>query len=256
MNRRDFILGLTGFVGATVLYSSLEPFFIDITRVKIDLGYNLKVLHISDTHLHGYGYNFEKLCSLITENLKNIDLVFLTGDIHDESTPSLQVLEDFLNCISKPKIVIYGNHEHYSCNKYPFSEVKRIYESYDSIILVNETTEVNGIKIGGIDWYFDDIDLGNKYLSKIGEVNILLSHTPDTFELKNLKADIVLAGHTHGGQICIPFIGPIWVPSRYGTKYASGLFYEDGRYMYVSRGLGEVIPLRFNCKRELVILEL
>jgi len=256
MNRRNFILGLTGLVGATILYSSLEPVFIDVTKVKIDLGYNLKALHISDTHLHGYGYNFEELCKVISDNTKNVDLVFLTGDIYDEKTPSLKLLEDFLNCISKLKIVIYGNHEYYAHNKYSFSEVKRIYESYDSIVLVNESIELKGVKIGGIDWYFDEVGLGNKYLSEIGEVNILLSHTPDTFKLKNLHADIVLAGHTHGGQICLPLIGPLWVPSKYGTKYASGLFYENGIYMYVSRGLGEVIPMRFNCRRELVVLEL
>ena len=64
------------------------------------------------------------------------------------------------------------------------------------------------------------------------------------------------AGHTHGGQIRLPIVGPIVAPSRYGVKYASGLFHEPPTLMHVSRGVCGVHPLRFNCPPELALLTL
>ncbi|MHB8861657.1 MAG: metallophosphoesterase, partial [Pirellulaceae bacterium] len=87
--------------------------------------------------------------------------------------------------------------------------------------------------------------------------SILLSHSPDQFPWARRHGfNLMLAGHTHGGQICFPLVGPIVCPSRYGVWYASGLFERRPTLMHVSRGLSGVHPLRFRCPPELTLLEL
>jgi predicted MPP superfamily phosphohydrolase len=67
----------------------------------------------------------------------------------------------------------------------------------------------------------------------------------------------MLSGHTHGGQICLPGVGPLIVPSRYGTKYAQGMVQGPICPVYVSRGVGvSVLPIRFNAVPELTMFEL
>jgi predicted MPP superfamily phosphohydrolase len=68
--------------------------------------------------------------------------------------------------------------------------------------------------------------------------------------------DLLLAGHTHGGQIRFPIIGPIVAPSWYGSQFASGVFYRQPTLMHVSRGLAGVHPLRYRCQPEIALLEL
>jgi uncharacterized protein len=84
---------------------------------------------------------------------------------------------------------------------------------------------------------------------------LLLTHSPDQFEwARRYHFDLALAGHTHGGQVRLPLVGPILAPSRFGTRYASGLFYEDPTWMHVSRGIGGKHPLRLGCRPELTRL--
>ncbi|MEX2381358.1 MAG: hypothetical protein WD490_03160, partial [Opitutales bacterium] len=68
---------------------------------------------------------------------------------------------------------------------------------------------------------------------------------------------LIFAGHTHGGQVRIPFYGPIFLRSRYGTKYAEGLFEKGNLSMLVNRGLGMIrAPIRFNCRPEIGLVTL
>jgi uncharacterized protein len=87
--------------------------------------------------------------------------------------------------------------------------------------------------------------------------SILLSHSPDQLPWARRHGfDLMLAGHTHGGQIRLPIVGPIICPSRYGVRYASGVFDVPPTLLHVSRGLSGVQPLRFHCPPELTLLEL
>ena len=87
---------------------------------------------------------------------------------------------------------------------------------------------------------------------------ILLSHTPDIIaEAMERGVSLVFAGHTHGGQISLPLLGPPVVLSRYGSRYAHGLFQERNTAMFVTRGVGEIAPwIRLNCPREIAVLTL
>jgi predicted MPP superfamily phosphohydrolase len=86
-----------------------------------------------------------------------------------------------------------------------------------------------------------------------GTLRFCLSHTPDHLGwARQHDIDLMLAGHVHGGQIRLPFIGPLFVPSRYSRRYDSGTFYAPPTLMHVTRGLAGREPLRFNCCPEVV----
>ena len=78
-----------------------------------------------------------------------------------------------------------------------------------------------------------------------------LAHSPDVLPwARRHRIDLLLAGHNHGGQIRLPALGPILVPSRYSRRYDYGLFHEPPTIMFVGRGLGGTYPLRYNCRPE------
>ncbi len=86
---------------------------------------------------------------------------------------------------------------------------------------------------------------------------LLLTHTPDVFPKVPGRVALTLAGHTHGGQINLPFIGRPFVPSRFGARYAYGLITEQGQRMFVTSGTGLALyPVRFRVRPEIVVLEL
>lgn len=86
---------------------------------------------------------------------------------------------------------------------------------------------------------------------------LLLAHEPDIFPQVPERISLTLCGHTHGGQIRVPFLGPLIVPSRYGARYAYGHIVEQGRHLVVSGGLGcTFLPVRFAMPPEIVLLQL
>jgi predicted MPP superfamily phosphohydrolase len=86
---------------------------------------------------------------------------------------------------------------------------------------------------------------------------LFLSHTPDNIGWARRNAiDLMLSGHNHGGQVRLPLFGPVYSPSRYGARYASGAFWESPTLLYVSRGISGKHPLRWNCLPELTRLVL
>ena len=89
------------------------------------------------------------------------------------------------------------------------------------------------------------------------DFRLLLSHSPDSLPwAKNNGVDLMLAGHVHGGQIVLPIIGPVYSPSRFGVKYATGVFWEPPTLLHVSRGVGAKQPIRYNCRPEMTLLTL
>jgi predicted MPP superfamily phosphohydrolase len=96
-------------------------------------------------------------------------------------------------------------------------------------------------------------------LSKVprGAPTLLLTHNPDVFPDVPPEVALTLAGHTHGGQVDVPLLGPLVVPSRFGRRYARGLVVEDGRMLFVTSGVAtSVLPVRFRVPPEIAVLAL
>lgn len=102
-----------------------------------------------------------------------------------------------------------------------------------------------------------DLSSAPRPASQGGPIRLLLAHSPDQLRwAKTHHVDLMLAGHTHGGQIRIPGIGPFLTPSRMGVRYSGGVFHEPPTVMHVCRGLSAEWPLRWNCPPEAALLVL
>ena len=85
---------------------------------------------------------------------------------------------------------------------------------------------------------------------------LLITHSPDVFDLIPQEIPLTLAGHTHGGQVAIPFYGPVIVPSKFGRRFAGGEYIENGKRMIIGRGLGtSLLPVRSKCLPPILVLE-
>ncbi len=256
MTRRSFLKSLIALGFASVGVSTYDTLNVELKVVKVPLNLGIRIGILTDAHLHVWGPWERRLRSLIKEMSKSLDLVVVLGDMYDSATPDLGLLEDLIS-LEKPALGVLGNHELWSDEQGPhrLSDGLKAYERAGVRVLRNEVTHFRGVRIGGIDWLYSLKDPGS-VISDIGEVDVLLSHTPDVVAYSP-KAKLILSGHTHGGQICLPTGIPIFVPSRFGTRYASGLHKVSSSYLYVSRGLGEsyVLPMRTFCPRELTIVE-
>ena len=143
-----------------------------------------------------------------------------------------------------------GNHDGWQGKK----EIIEAFERAGITVLENENKNFDRITIAGV----EDLQTANpdvkKALSNALYPVIMLTHTPDMIDEIPSTVELTLAGHTHGGQVVLH--KPLTVPSKYGIKYAYGLFEEDGKTMFVSRGLGtSILPVRFNCFPEIVVID-
>ncbi len=90
-----------------------------------------------------------------------------------------------------------------------------------------------------------------------GDFRMALCHSPDQFSWsRRAEIDLALAGHTHGGQVQLPWLGPVICPSVHGTRYANGVFRRGDTVLHVTRGIGSETPLRWRCPPEIALLQL
>lgn len=219
----------------------------------------LSITHLSDFHFTGRIEKpyFERLVQ--HANNLNADLVVITGDIVDHDS-YLQWIPETLGKLRSRQGVFFvlGNHDR------RVSDVPALRKRLTDGGLVDlggkwKNLEINGSKIliagNELPWFGPAAE-AEEFKDATG-LRILLSHSPDQLPwAKARDFDLMLAGHTHGGQICFPVIGPVVCPSRFGVKYASGLFYESPTVMHVSRGISGLVPIRINCAPELTKLVL
>jgi predicted MPP superfamily phosphohydrolase len=139
---------------------------------------------------------------------------------------------------------VLGNHDHWRDEAEVGEALKRI----GVRVLDNDAARAGPLAIGGLDDAFtgkDDVRATVRKMKAVGGVPVLLSHSPDPFATLSADVPLMLAGHTHCGQIHLPLIGPLATESAYGERYACGLMRENDRTLVVSAGLGtSVLPLR------------
>ena len=241
-----------------IIYSVfIEPNILTVKRVAIkdDNLKGLKIVFASDFHLKPYDkFRLERIARKI--NAQNPDIILLGGDYvngHKKgATLSIdKIANEFARLNSKyGTLAVMGNHDGWQGKK----DVIEAFEAVGVTVLENENKDFKEFSVAGV----EDLQTGNpdvnKALSDIKNPVILLSHTPDIIDEIPSNVTLTLSGHTHGGQVVLK--SPMVVPSKYGAKYAYGLFDVHGAKLFVTRGLGtSILPLRFNCFPEIVVIE-
>ena len=267
-----------GFIGAAAVAALVDGFVIEPTRLEtkrlslampdLPQGFDgLRIAQISDLHLHGR----TRVCSQIVDAVQaeHPHILVITGDLVDrpgKADVCAAFVSELCQASSTPVFIVRGNWDH---RAFP---TRRSIELWDAKlreagahVLVNGSVRLHrrgdSIWLAGTDDpYFGHADLDATFegVPQSGFA-VVLTHAPEDFEeLADLpQAQLVLAGHTHGGQVRLPIVGALRVPSRYGTRYARGLFRIRDTLFYVNAGIGmSHIPVRFMCRPELTLITL
>jgi predicted MPP superfamily phosphohydrolase len=218
----------------------------------------LTILHLSDLHFTGVidcPY-FERVIDYA--RTLPADLVVFTGDLLDRED-LVGWLPETLGRLSAPLACCFvlGNHDSYLSN---VAQIRTQLESLGWRDLAGRSLVVDHcgqpLVICGSEtpWMGCQPDLSD---APDDAFRLFLSHTPDNLAwARHNDVSLMLAGHNHGGQIRLPWFGPVYSPSAYGARYAAGIFWEKPTLLCVSRGISGRHPLRFNCLPELTRLTL
>ncbi len=277
MSRRTFLkksmqltLGLMGAASLSGVYSRLiEPYWIEVKHVEVKLpklpaSYNsFRIVHFSDLHL-GFHSNPEHLSELV-EQIRQVkpDVICFTGDLLDHSTAFIPEAIAFLSKLRAPfgQFAVLGNHDAFGNRRAVTNGLAQagfhVLDNKNVALTKGKTP----IYMAGV----DDPWVGNPNINRAlkgipdGSCTVLLAHEPDfADEYTRYPVDLQLSGHSHGGQVRIPFIGALYTPP-YGSKYTNGLYHvpNSNLQVYTTRGVGMTrIPVRFNCRPELTVITL
>jgi predicted MPP superfamily phosphohydrolase len=279
--RRRFLLtGACTGAGLAIYSGEIERHWIETARSEVFLPGlprafdGFRIAQLSDIHLDDYTEPFLLRDAVNQINRMNPDAVFLTGDFvtHGLVPKRFELgtawqCANLLNQIQCPnRYGVLGNHDVVVGSQ----EVTKALTANSITMLVNEYVP---IERGGARFWLaglDDPVAGRPNPEKTipesirnipDEPIVLLSHAPDyaddLLKLPSGKAvSLMLAGHSHGGQIRLPWIGPLNLPEM-GRKYVEGWFRLQNLQLYVNRGLGTVVvPFRFDCPPEITLLTL
>jgi predicted MPP superfamily phosphohydrolase len=225
----------------------------------------LRIAVIADIHTGGPFINDQKLRRIVElTNQQNPDLIVLLGDYMSPNSWHSHRVEPEVTAAGlkdlKAPLGVYsvlGNHDWW----YNGEKVRRAFEQNGIPVLEDEVAEIRWHDksfwlVGLADAWSRPQHIGET-LAKVpqGSTIIALTHSPDAFPRLPQNVPLLLAAHTHGGQVNIPLIGTPIVPSRFGPKYTSGHILENGHHMFVTTGIGtSILPVRFRVPPEIVIL--
>jgi hypothetical protein len=280
ITRRSFLAAAGGVFGAALYSGEIERHWIELSEHEVHLPGlasdfdGFRVAQLSDIHIELFTEPLFVREAVRRINHLKPDAVFLTGDFVSKFHRTSHFVEgwawkcaEILNGLEcRERYACLGNHD-----------------LLVNAQMVTEALEANGIKVlcnsyvplergGGRLWLagVDDpvegrpdpeIAIPETIRGISNEPVVLLSHAPDYVDLlRNLPLSqsigLVLSGHTHGGQVRLPFSRPFHLPTL-GRHYVAGWFRVDNMQLYVNRGLGTVeLPFRFNCPPEISVFTL
>lgn len=251
----------------------LEPASLTVREHRVELpGWpatlsGLRVAVLSDLHVGSPFNGLDRLQQVVDEtNAAKPDLILLAGDyviqgVIGGSFVEPAAIAPVLARLRAPLGVyaVMGNHDWWLEEP---DELIAAFEANGLRLLDNDAIEIQGAApfwLAGLgDWWEGKPSVAAA-LSKVppGATTLLFTHNPDAFPTILERVDLVIAGHTHGGQVYLPLLGRLVVPSDYGDRYAVGLIEEEGKRMFVSSGVGtSILPVRFLTPPEISILEI
>ena len=266
LSRRNWIFRSVFYGGGFAGFgygSAIEKRWLDITRVDVPLHprhaalSGLKVAVIGDFHHDDFGDDRLIRRAVESVNAEGVDLVFLVGDYISDDPAAIEPLCGELRNL-RPRLGtfgVWGNHDRWHSD----AILEETLQHAGVRMLVNEAEEFPDFCVAGMDSHWGGWP---KLAETVGPLPrdkpvLLAWHEPDTFDLhRDPRLALQVSGHTHGGQICAPVIGPILLP-EYGRNYPYGLYRREGSSLFVTRGIGTLtIPARFLCAPEVAILSL
>ena len=273
LTRRQFIGGviatpLLGLSAASAYARLIEPYHYLITETDIfvknlpERFEGFRITQLTDIHhsdILGID-EVQRVVQLAQQTKPNIFV--LTGDYTTTYRRYIEPCAEALSRLNAPEGVwaVLGNHDHYTDPEL----TTRAFERHHITVLNNLNTSVqNGpdrLQLTGIDdWSWNGTDWKRAFAGLNNELpTILLSHQPAVLEFpQTQQISLILSGHTHGGQIKVPWLGPL---ARFATKdlkYAQGLFRYGEVQLYVSSGTGVIgLPIRMGVRPEITVLRL
>ena len=244
-----------------------------VTSARIPDSFDcFEIAQISDLHNAKFGDENKDLLVLLSQIEPNV--IVLTGDLIDSRQTDIEIALDFAGKAVQiaPVYYVSGNHE---ARVPEYAELKMGLTDLGVTVLENQKAQITrdgeSITLMGIqdpsfstDYLFGDAEsVSRQAISSLQNESdgftVLLSHRPELFDLYvGTGVDLVLSGHSHGGQFRLPFIGGLVAPNQgFFPKYDAGQFNEENTTMIVSRGVGNsIIPFRINNPPEIVVVEL
>ncbi|MPZ58773.1 MAG: metallophosphoesterase [Rhizobiales bacterium] len=284
-SRRRVVLGGLGLIAlagtATGAYAGVEALGLVVTRYRLrppawPQGRRLTITVIADLHAGGPNMGLARVDEVVAvANLLKSDLIVLLGDYFATHRFVTEVVPPpaWAGALARLRAplgvwAIFGNHDWW----YDIAGTRRALDAVGIPVLENDARLLGDAPhrfwLAGLGdqlayrrghGHFEGVDDLPRTLRGIttDDPVILLVHEPDIFTEVPGRVALTLAGHTHGGQIRIPFIWPSYVPSMYGARFAYGHVVEQGRHMVVSGGLGtSKVPARLGVPPEIVHITL
>ncbi len=281
LTRRNFLRGLIGAgaaVAGGVAYAHwAEPHWLALARHDVPLSREagtptVRVLQLSDLHAPADG-SIDFIDEAVTLGLaQKPDVIVITGDFINDSLPEDPArYGDILRRLpaAAPTFATLGNHDggpwiiHYGGYS-TTDKVRELLRAANVTLLHNEARELTlrgrKFQLIGVGDLWEGTCKPEIAFKQIGDAHgatrIVLNHNPDAKEqLRRYPWDVVLCGHTHGGQVRLPLLGTPFAPVN-DKRYVEGLHRWEERWLHVTRGVGTLHGLRFNCRPQVSVLDL
>lgn len=262
VRRSMYALALIGF-GCFAYSYFIEPYWLEVRKIEIrstKIPPNsppIRIVHISDMHSDGFARLEEDLPNKIAE--QKPDLIVFSGDSLN-SPDGLPVFRECLNKISNiaPTFVVRGNWDVWYWSKQDLFGGINVRQLNGNV----ERVEVRGVPIWLTGVFVQSEDKLQEALNSIpkNEFSIFVTHYPDLIEeVQKNEIDLYCAGHTHGGQVAMPFYGSLVTFSKFGKKYEGGTYQVEKTTLNVNRGIGmeggDTPRVRFLARPEITVID-
>jgi len=251
MRKRLMYIALSIFIVAAIFigYGVYVSFQISLVQTDAPIGLDITIGQVTDTHFRNSMDLSYYQSTIDNLNSENPDMIIFTGDMFQEDELSEELLattQAFFNSFEADYLyAVLGNHDYFS--ESTLSKVKDILETAGFTILTNqhEVITINNQTINIIG--LDDLTYGDTYYQPILDTSkdydntIVLAHEPDSFDdVHPYPVQVMFSGHSHGGQIRLPFIGSlINVPGA--RIYNERTYLKNDTRLYISFGLGQSV---------------
>jgi predicted MPP superfamily phosphohydrolase len=278
---KKIIVAALGLIGG-IAYLRFESNWLETTKKTVALpkfpkGRKIRILHLSDLHLSQV-VSIDDLDSALNRGLREQpDVMMITGDFITGELPA-ESFRELAECLGKyasqvPTFACLGNHDGGAWLKkrggyekpnlvkamLKLAKIKLLENSSQSIFIKGQP-----LVLSGVGDYWSEACQPKACLRSLEarskpskEITILLCHNPDAKELlKGYEWDLMLSGHTHGGQFKIPFLDYAPFAPVMDRSMTEGLHDWEGRKIHVTRGVGNLYGIRLNCRPEISLLEI